>query len=59
VRTAPADHGELKGACERQDHLEHQVAQLASRKEANAARHLADLSRQLISELGRTSGRRN
>jgi uncharacterized membrane protein YccC len=59
MRTAPVDHGELTGACDRQDHLEHQVAQLASRKEANAARHLADLSRQLISELGRASGRRN
>jgi len=43
---------------ELQDHLERQVAQLASHKEANAAGHLADLSRQLISELGRTSGHR-
>jgi uncharacterized membrane protein YccC len=59
MRTAPADYGELTGACGRQEHLEHQVAQLTSRKEANAARHLADLSRQLISELGRTSGHRN
>jgi uncharacterized membrane protein YccC len=59
MRTAPADNGELAGACGRQDHLERQVAQLASRKEANAARHLADLSRQLISELARTSGHRN
>jgi len=58
MRTAQADHGELAGACGRQDHLERQVAQLASHKEANAAGHLADLSRQLISELGRTSGHR-
>lgn len=42
-----------------QDHLERQVAQLASRNEGDAARHLADHSRQLISELARKSGDRN
>ena len=59
MRSAPTDHDELAGACGCQDHLERQVAQLASRKDGNAARHLADLSRQLISELARKSGDRN
>ena len=56
MRSAPPDRDELAGASACQDHLERKVAQLASRKEGNAARHLADLSRQLISELARPSG---
>ena len=59
MRSSPPDHDELAGACGRQDHLERQVAQLAGRQDANAAQHLADLSRQLISELARKSGDRN
>ena len=59
MRSAPPDRDELAGASGCQDHLERQVAQLASRKEGDAARHLADHSRQLISELARKSGDRN
>ena len=59
MRSAPPGRDELAGASGRQDHLERQAAQLAGRKEGNAARHLADLSRQLISELARKSGDRN
>ena len=59
MRSAPPDRGELTGASGCQDHLERQVAQLAGRQEGNAARHLADLSRQLVSELVRKSGDRN
>ena len=59
MRSAPPDRDELADASGCQDHLERQAAQLASRKEGNAARHLAGLSRQLISELARKSGDRN
>jgi len=59
LRSAPPDRDELAGASGCQDHLERQAAQLASRKEGNAARHLAGLSRQLISELARKSGDRS
>ena len=59
MRSAPPDRDELAGASGRQDHLERQAAQLAGRKEGNAARHLAGLSRQLISELARKSGDRS
>jgi uncharacterized membrane protein YccC len=56
LRSAPPDRDELAAASGYQDHLQRQAAQLASGKERNAARHLADLSRQLISELARKSG---
>jgi hypothetical protein len=56
MRSAPPDRGELAGASGCQDHLERQAAQLTSRNEANAARHLASLSRQLLSELARNPG---
>jgi len=59
MRSAPPDRGELAAASGCQDHLDRQAAQLASHKEGNAARHLAGLSRQLISELARKSGDRN
>jgi hypothetical protein len=59
MRSAPPDRDELAGASGCQDHLERQVAQLASRKEGDAARHLADHSRQLISELARKSDDRS
>jgi uncharacterized membrane protein YccC len=59
MRSAPPDSGELAAASGCQDHLDRQAAQLASHKEGNAARHLAGLSRQLISELARKSGDRN
>ena len=59
MRSAPPDRDELAGASGCQDHLERQAAQLAGRKEENAARHLAGLSRQLINELARKSGDRN
>ena len=59
MRSAPPDRDELAGASGCQDHLERQAAQLAGRQEGNAARHLADLSRQLVSELARKSGDRN
>jgi hypothetical protein len=55
-RSAPPDRGELAAAFGCQDHLERQAAQLTSRNEANAARHLAGLSRQLLSELARNPG---
>ena len=51
MRSAPPDRDELAAAADCQDHLERQAAQLASHREGNAARHLAGLSRQLISEL--------
>jgi uncharacterized membrane protein YccC len=51
MRSAPPDRDELAAASSRQDHLERQAAQFASRKQRNTARHLADLSRQLVSEL--------
>jgi uncharacterized membrane protein YccC len=56
LRSAPPDRDELAGAASCQDHLERQAAQLADHQQGNAARHLADLSRQLISELVRKSG---
>ena len=59
MRSAQPDRDELAGACGCQDHLERQVAQLAGREERNAARHLTDLSRQLITELARKPGDRN
>jgi hypothetical protein len=59
TRSAPPDHDERAGASGCQDHLERQASQLASRQEGDAARHLADLSRQLVSELARKSGDRN
>jgi uncharacterized membrane protein YccC len=59
LRSAPPDRDELAGASGCQDHLERQAAQLSGRQEGNAARHLADLSRQLVSELVRKSGDRN
>jgi uncharacterized membrane protein YccC len=59
MRSAPPDRDELAGASACQDHLGRQAAQLAGRQEGNAARHLADLSRQLVSELARKSGDRN
>ena len=59
MRSAAPDRDELADACGRQDHLERQAARLASRTERNAARHLAGLSRQLVSELARKSPDRN
>ena len=59
MRSAPPDRDELAGASGCQDHLERQAAQLAGRQEGNPARHLADLSRQLVSELARKSADRN
>jgi hypothetical protein len=59
LRSAPPDRGELAGAAGCQDHLERQAAQLTGRQEGNAARHLADLSKQLISELVHKSGDHN
>jgi hypothetical protein len=59
LRSAPPDRDELAGVSGRQDHLERQAAQFAGRQEENAAQHLADLSRHLVSELVRKSGDRN
>jgi uncharacterized membrane protein YccC len=59
MRAAPPDRDELAAASGCQDHLERQAAQLTGRQEGNAARHLADLSRQLVSELVRKSDDRN
>lgn len=59
LRSAPPDRAELAGASGCQDHLERQTAQLAGRQEGNAARHLAHLSRQLVSELARKPGNHN
>jgi hypothetical protein len=59
MRSAPPDRDELAGASGRQGHLERQAAQLDGRQKGNAARHLADLSGQLVSELARKSGDRN
>jgi uncharacterized membrane protein YccC len=59
MRAAPPDRDELAAASGCQDHLERQAAQLAGRQEGNAARHLADLSRQLVSELVRKSDDRS
>jgi hypothetical protein len=59
MRSAPPDHDELAGASGCQDHLERQASQPADRREGNAARRLADLSRHLLSELVRKSGDRN
>jgi Fusaric acid resistance protein-like len=59
MRSAPPDRDELAGASGCQDHLERQAVQFAGRQEGNAARHLADLSRQLVSELARKSDDRN
>ena len=59
LRSAPPDRDELAGASGCQDHLERQAAQLAGRQEGNAARHLADLSGHLVSELVRKSGDRH
>ena len=59
-RSAPPDRDELAGASGCQDRLERQARQLAgSTGNENAARHLADLSRQLVDELARKSGDRN
>ena len=58
MRSAPPDRDELAGASGCQDHLDRQATQLAGRQEGNAARHLADLSRQLVSELVRKSADR-
>jgi uncharacterized membrane protein YccC len=52
MRSATPDRDELAAAYSCQDHLERQAAQLASSKDGNTARHLADLSRQVVSELG-------
>ena len=59
MRSAPPDRDELAAAGGCQEHLERQAAQLASHTEGNAARHLAGLSRQLISELAHKSGDRS
>jgi hypothetical protein len=59
LRSAAPDRNELAGASGCQDHLERQAGQLAGRQEGNTARHLADLSRQLVSELVRKSGDRS
>jgi hypothetical protein len=60
LRSAPTDRDELAGASGCQDHLERQAGQLAGNTgNENAARHLADLSRQLVNELTRKSGDRN
>ena len=59
LRSPPPDRDELAGASGCQDHLERQAAQFAGMQEGNAARHLAGLSRQLVSELVRKSGDRN
>jgi hypothetical protein len=59
LRSAPPDRDELAGASGFQDHLERQAAQFAGRQEGNAAQHLADLSRHLVSELVRKSGERH
>ena len=59
LRSAPPDRGEVAEASGRQDHLERQAAQFTARQEGNAARHLADLSGQLVSELVRKSRDRN
>ena len=60
LRSAPPDRNELAGAAGCQDHLEHQAGQLAgSTGHENAARHLADFTRQLVNELARKSGDRS
>jgi uncharacterized membrane protein YccC len=59
LRSPPPDRDELAGASGCQDHLERQAAQFARMQEGNAARHLAGLSRQLVSELVRKSGDRD
>jgi uncharacterized membrane protein YccC len=59
MRSAPPDRDELADASSCQDNLECQAARLAGRQQRNTAQHLADLSRQLISELVRKSGDRN
>jgi uncharacterized membrane protein YccC len=59
LRSAPPDRDELAGASGCQAHLERQAAQFAGRQEGNAAQHLADLSRHLVSELVRKSGERH
>ena len=60
LRSGPPDRDELAGASGCQDHLERQAGQLAgSTGNENAARHLADLSRQLVNELARKSDDRN
>jgi hypothetical protein len=59
LRSAPPDRDELAGASGCQHHLERQAAQFAGRQEGNAARHLADLSGHLVSELVRKSGDRH
>ena len=56
MRSAPPDRDELADASSCQDNLECQAARLAGRQQRNTAQHLADLSRQLISELVRKSG---
>jgi uncharacterized membrane protein YccC len=51
LRSAPPDRDDLADAAGGQDNLERQAAQLAGRQQRNTAQHLADLSRQLLSEL--------
>jgi uncharacterized membrane protein YccC len=53
MRSAPPDRDELADAASCQDNLERQAGQLAGRQQRNTAQHLADLSRQLLTELVR------
>ncbi len=53
MRSAPPDRDGLADAANCQDHLERQAGQLAGRQQRNTAQHLADLSRQLLTELVR------
>jgi uncharacterized membrane protein YccC len=59
LRSAPPDRDELADASSCQDNLERQAGQLAGHQQRDTAQHLADLSRQLLSELVRKSGDRN
>ncbi len=59
LRSAPPDRDELADAASCQDHLERQAGQLAGHQQQDTAQHLADLSRQLLTELVRTSADRN
>jgi uncharacterized membrane protein YccC len=56
LRSAPPDRDELADASSCQDNLERQAGQLAGHQQRDTAQHLADLSRQLLSELVRKSG---
>lgn len=53
MRSAPPDRDELADAASCQDDLERRAGQLAGRQQRNTAQHLADLSRQLLTELVR------